>query len=60
MEKLFIWSIAPAFWKSEYWNMTLEEKSKVGIFPVYIEYNTDTSTHYPTNEGNDIVRAYRK
>ena len=22
------------------------------------EYNTDTSTHYPTNEGNDIVRAY--
>ena len=27
--------------------------------PVYLkEYNTNTSTHYPTNEGNDIVRAY--
>ena len=23
-----------------------------------IEYNTDTSTHYPTNEDNDIVRPH--
>lgn len=29
--------------------------------PVYSqEYNTDTSTHYPTEEGNDIVRTYGK
>ena len=26
----------------------------------YIEHNTDTSTHYPTEEGNDIVRTYGK
>lgn len=24
----------------------------------HIEYNTDTSTRYPTNEGNDIVRPH--
>ncbi len=26
---------------------------------VYIEYNSDTSAHYP-NKGNDIVRTYIK
>ena len=25
---------------------------------ITIEYNTDTSPYCPTNEGNDIVRAY--
>ena len=24
------------------------------------EYNTDTSTHHPQFEGDDIVRTYRK
>lgn len=24
------------------------------------EYNINTSAHYPTNEGNDIVRTYEK
>ena len=28
------------------------------LYTKAVEYNTDTSTHYPTEEGNDIVRAY--
>lgn len=39
---------------------TEEQLLKIFIsrFDRFIEYNTDTSPHCPTNEGNDIVRAY--
>ena len=30
------------------------------LYTKLVEYNTNTSTHYPTNEGNDIVRTYKK
>lgn len=30
------------------------------LYTKAVEYNTDTSTHYPTEEGNDIVRTYGK
>ena len=59
MNKIFCWSISPLWWKSEYWDMTLEEKAKFGIYPIYIEYNTNTSAGHPIKD-DDIVRTLWK
>ena len=44
---LDVYTKAPVWWTEEEWNMTSEEREKVGIKLIDIEYNTDTSTHYP-------------
>ena len=45
--KIKVYTKAPAFWTSEEWKMTPQEREKVGIKLIEIEYNTDTSTEYP-------------
>ena len=45
--KIKVYTKAPVWWIEEEWNMTSEEREKVGIKLINIEYNTDTSTHYP-------------
>ena len=45
--KIKVYTKAPVWWTKEEWNMTSEEREKVGIKLIDIEYNTDTSTHYP-------------
>ena len=41
--KIKVYTKAPVRWTEEEWNMTSEEREKVGIKLIDIEYNTDTS-----------------
>lgn len=43
--KIKVYTKAPIWWTEEEWNMTSEEREKVGIKLIDIEYNTDTSAH---------------
>jgi len=59
--KIKVYTKAPVWWSKEEWDMTSEEREKVGIKLVDIEYNTDTSAEHPVNlQGDDIVRPIWK
>ncbi len=47
--KIKVYTKAPVWWTKEEWGMTSEEREKVGIKLIDIEYNTDTSTEHPVN-----------
>ena len=47
--KIKVYTKAPAWWTEEEWDMTSEEREKVGIKLIDIEYNTDTSAEHPVN-----------
>ena len=54
--KIKVYTKSPMWWTSEEWKMSEEEREKVGIKLIDIEYNTDTSAlHSEKNE--DIVRT---
>ena len=55
--KIKVYTKAPVRWTEEEWNMTSEEREKVGIKLIDIEYNTDTSALPPKNGSEDIVRT---
>ena len=57
--KIKVYTKAPMWWTSEEWEMSEEEREKVGIKLIDIEYNRDTSV-LPLKQGDDIVRAYTK
>lgn len=44
--KIKIYTKAPIWWTSEEWKMSEEEREKIGIKLIDIEYNRDTSTHH--------------
>ena len=48
--KIKVYTKAPVWWTEEEWNMTSEEREKVGIKLIDIEYNTDTSALPLTRE----------
>ena len=52
-----IYTKAPAFWTCEEWKMAKEEREKVGIKLIDIEYNSDTSAQHLNMKmhGDDIV-----
>lgn len=54
--KIRMYNKAPLWWTTEEWMMTPQEREKVGIKIIEVEYNTDKSAEHPTNEGEDIVR----
>lgn len=58
--KIKVYTKAPIWWTEEEWNMTSEEREKVGIKMIDIEYNTDTSAQLLRNKDEDIVRPYTK
>ena len=58
--KIKVYTKAPIWWTEEEWNMTSEEREKVGIKLIDIEYNTDTSAQLLRNKDEDIVRPYIK
>lgn len=40
---------------------TIKELTNISFNkPWYLEHNTDTSAHHLQNQGEDVVRAYRK
>ena len=41
-----LYTKAPIWWTSEEWEMSLEEREKIGIKLIDIEYNTDTSAQH--------------
>ena len=51
--KLKVYTKAPIWWTPEEWEMSEEEREKVGIKLVDIEYNRDTSTQHLSL--NDMV-----
>ena len=57
--KIKVYTKAPMWWTPEEWEMSEEEREKVGIKLIDIEYNRDTSV-LPLKQGDDIVRAYTK
>ena len=57
--KIKVYTKAPIWWISEEWEMSEEEREKIGIKLIDIEYNRDTSV-LPLKQGDDIVRAYTK
>lgn len=57
--KIKVYTKAPIWWTPEEWEMSEEEREKVGIKLIDIEYNRDTSV-LPLKQGDDIVRAYTK
>ena len=54
--KIKVYTKSPMWWTSEEWKMSEEEREKIGIKLIDIEYNIDTSAGHPTFEGDDIVR----
>ena len=44
--KIKVYTKAPIWWTEEEWDMTSEEREKVDIKLIDIEYNRDTSTHH--------------
>ena len=58
--KIKVYTKAPIWWTEEEWNTTSEEREKVGIKMIDIEYNTDTSAQLLRNKDEDIVRPYTK
>lgn len=44
--KIRVYNKAPLWWTTEEWMMTPEEREKVGIKIIEIEYNTDTSARH--------------
>ena len=57
--KIKVYTKAPAFWSFEEWKMTPQEREKVGIKLIEVEYNTNTSAEHPI-EDDDIVRTILK
>lgn len=45
--KIKIYTKATMWWTSEEWEMSEEEREKVGIKLIDIEYNRDTSAEHP-------------
>lgn len=58
--KIKVYTKSPMWWTSEEWKMSEEEREKIGIKLIDIEYNRDTSAGHPTSEGDDIVRTISK
>ena len=48
--KIRMYNKAPLWWTTEEWMMTPEEREKVGIKIIEIEYNTDTSALHSYKE----------
>lgn len=44
--KIKVYTKAPVWWTSEEWKMSLQEKERVGIELVEIEYNINTSAQH--------------
>ena len=57
--KIKVYTKAPVFWTSEEWKMTSQEREKVGIKLIEVEYNTNTSAEHPIKD-DDIVRTIWK
>lgn len=57
--KIKVYTKAPAFWTYEEWEMTSQEREKVGIKLIEVEYNTNTSAEHPIKD-DDIVRTIWK
>lgn len=54
--KIKVYTKAPIWWTSEEWKISSQEKEKVGIRLIEIEYNINTSAqHLEIDE--DIVRT---
>ena len=45
--KIKVFTKPPAWWTSEEWKMSEEEREKIGIKLIDIEYNRDTSVGHP-------------
>lgn len=54
--KIKVYTKAPMWWTSEEWEMSKEEREKIGIKLIDIEYNRNTSAEHPPLKGEDIVR----
>lgn len=57
--KIKVYTKAPVFWSPEEWKMTPQEREKVGIKLIEIEYNTNMSAQHPEMD-DDIVRPILK
>jgi hypothetical protein len=47
--KIKVYTKAPAFWTFEEWKMTSQEREKIGIKLIEVEYNTNTSAERVNN-----------
>lgn len=45
--KIKVYTKAPIWWTPEEWEMSEEEREKIGIKLIDIEYNRDTSAEHP-------------
>ena len=57
--KIKVYTKTPAFWTYQEWMMTPQEREKVGIKLIEVEYNTNTSAEHPIKD-DDIVRPIWK
>lgn len=57
--KIKVYTKAPIWWTSEERKMSEEEREKIGIKLIDIEYNSDTSAQHPEMD-DDIVRTKTK
>ena len=54
--KIKVYTKAPIWWTSKDWKMSSQEREKVGIKLIEIEYNINTSAQHLEID-DDIVRA---
>ena len=53
--KIKVYTKSPMWWTSKEWKMSEEEREKIGIKLIDIEYNIDTRAGHPTKD-DEIVR----